>query len=310
MKISSKIVTLDGNNNIILAEVPLESIFITFPCILSIDGSTDRTGVGILRESDGAVCASLAFEKKDETAVAYKVRLKRAIQGLLERNRCITRVFYEEPFIEYAAAAAKLFMLRTFIEEIKVENEPFFDYLTYKEINNKRWKKLFLHPQVCTGDSKLHKKLVRDKLIAQLPFLKDVSQDEIDAIAMGFVAVSKMKSGEEDELGSKKKTRPFKYEVEFIGANEDDVAIQEMFDTCSIPAQVLENGITICNLPARGVFDNKIYEIMGQDDKLLIMKFSSNKHGDIILKHKLGYLASDFDYIYAIVWRKTRKIGG
>ena len=84
MKISSKIVTLDGNNNIILAEVPLESIFITFPCILSIDGSTDRTGVGILRESDGAVCASLAFEKKDETAVAYKEAKKGYTRAIRE----------------------------------------------------------------------------------------------------------------------------------------------------------------------------------------------------------------------------------
>ncbi len=306
MIVNSKIVTANGNS-IGLQQVPIESIVINFPCVMSIDGSTDNTGVAILREGDGALCASIGFEKKDETPVAYKVRLKRAIQGILERNPYIKHVFYEEPFIEYAEAAARLLMLRVFIEEIKIENEPAFDYLSYAEINNQKWKRLFLYPQKCTGDSKLQKKMVRDKLVSGLPYLKDVTQDEIDAIAMGFVAVVKLKDGDERELESKRKARPFKYEVQFIGGDSDEIVLQEMFDTCNIPQVVLENGITIVGLSSKGSFDNKVLEAMGQDDKLVIIKFSSNKHGNIILKHKIGALAAEYDTIYAVVWRKNRK---
>ena len=46
---------------------------------------------------------------------------------------------------------------------------------------------------------------------------------------------------------------------------------------------------------------------MGSDDKLLIVKFPSDTHSDIILNYNLGAMSVQFDYIYALIWRKTRK---
>ena len=65
------------------------------------------------------IVSVISFKNDDESAVHYKVRLKRAIQELLRQNRVIKNIFYEEPFIEYVEAAYNLLMLRTFIQEIK-----------------------------------------------------------------------------------------------------------------------------------------------------------------------------------------------
>lgn len=307
MKIKAKTVAYDTNNNLCLVEVPIENVRVNFPCILAIDGSTTNTGAAILRETDGAIISVISFKNDDESAVHYKVRLKRAIQELLRQNRVIKNIFYEEPFIEYVEAAYNLLMLRTFIQEIKVENEPEFNYIQYTEVNNKKWKRLFLAPDKCPNDSKLEKEAVKNKLIGALPWLSGITQDEIDAIAMGFVAVTKLKEGEEEELRSKKKARPFQYNIHFIGAEDEDVMMQEMFDFCKIPIDVLRNGIAIVELPPRCNFEQKIYDLMGQDDKLLILKFPSDRYGDVILKHQIGYLAASFSTLYAIIWRKTRK---
>ena len=50
-----------------------------------------------------------------------------------------------------------------------------------------------------------------------------------------------------------------------------------------------------------------IYDTMSDEDKLLIIKFNTKYHGDIILKHKVGNLAAQYDNLYALVWRVTRK---
>lgn len=309
MLVTTRLVSVNAQNEIALIPYEYDKLVINFPCIMSIDGSTNNTGVALLRESDGAICASMAFKRENaDTPVAYKVRLKKAIQSILEHNSNIRNIFYEEPFIEYVEAAKSLLMLRTFIEEIKVENEPYFDYLNYKEINNKKWKKLFLEPQVCNGSSELQKKMVRDKLIAALPYLKDISQDEVDAIAMGFVAVTKLRHGEAEELESKKKVKPFQYEVMFIGGDDDEVMLQELYDCYNGPRELLSNGINIVNLGnSRQWFDERVYESIGNEDKLAILKFPSNKHGNIILKYKIGPLAATYQTLYAVVWRKTRK---
>ena len=137
--------------------------------ILSIDGSTSKTGVGILRESDGALCYSLCFEReKDdgETPVQYKVRLKRAIKSIMEKNTLITKIFYEEPFVGHITSVANLMMLRTFVEEMIFENEPQFDYVKHKEINNLRWKKLFLAPTKVPSGTDNQKAAIKEKLLS------------------------------------------------------------------------------------------------------------------------------------------------
>jgi hypothetical protein len=140
-----------------------------------------------------------------------------------------------------------------------------------------------------------------------MPYLNTVSQDEIDAICMGFVATVQMKEGNEESLESKKKVHPFQYNISFIGADDDDSMITEFADTYKGPAKLLENGISLVELTSTMNFDKRVYEAMGQDDKILIMKFSSNHHGNLILKYKIGYLSASYDYIYAVVYRKSRK---
>ena len=54
-------------------------------------------------------------------------------------------------------------------------------------------------------------------------------------------------------------------------------------------------------------FDNKVYELMDGEDLLLILGFSNKHHGNMILKHRVGHLTAQYDTIYALVWRKSRK---
>lgn len=309
MKINTKIVRCNTNGEIEFKGINLEDLRVVEPCVISIDGSTDITGVAILRESDGAIVSSIAFEheKQQESSVHYKVKLKRAFYTLLKNNPLIKEIFYEEPFIGYRSAIKNLFMLRTFVEELKFENEPELDYISFTEINNLKWKKLFLAPDKCPSGTELQKKHVRDKLTQSLKFLEEVTQDEIDAIAMGFVAISKLKNGIKDDLKSKEKTRPFMYEVQFIGADEDDGMFQDLYTLCEAPDKVMQAGIKLVELTGKGNWESNVYEYMGSEDKLLILKFSSKKYGNIILKNRIGHLAETYNYIYAIVWRKNRK---
>lgn len=291
-----------------LMDIAVDDIQIQNVSIMAIDGSTTTTGIGILRESDGALIYSCAFcREKGETPVQYKVRLKREVQKILLANSLIETVYYEEPFIGYATAAPNLMMLRTFIEEIIVEQEPGLNYLGHYEINNKRWKKLFLAPDKCPTGTDLEKAAVRDKMLKYLPFLSVITQDEIDAIAMGIVATTQIKLGLQEELASRKKPRPFKYNIKFIGADEDEYALEEFMEVYSGPKGILENGVRLTECKGTTNFDGHIFKEMGNEDKVLIVKFDSTKHGNVILEHRIGGLAVSYDYIYAIVWRQSRR---
>ena len=202
-------------------------------------------------------------------------------------------------------------MLRSFIEEMIIENEPTFDYIKHYEVNNMRWKKEFLAPDKVPYGTDKQKKAVHDKLISGLPFLEGISQDEIDAIGLGYVAAKHLMNGNDDsgqELVSKKKARPFQYNAEFIATDSDDDAFVEFFDVYNGPENILQNGICMTEIDSRVNFDKHIYTTMGDDDKVLLIKFKSKHHGDVILKYKIGYLAAQYDYIYAIIWRKSRKV--
>lgn len=298
------------DNSYTLAYTPLDRVQVTENAIISIDGSTSNTGLAILREKDGALFYSCSFTRekdKGETPVQYKVRLKRAVNEILKNNLLISKIYYEAPFIGYATAAPNLFMLRTFVEELIVENEPQFDYIYHIEVNNKKWKKIFLAPDKCPSNTELEKEAVRRKLEAYLPFVKDITQDEVDAIALGFVACTSLQNGTQDDLETKK-VRPFKYNISFIGANSDDEMCMEFYNTYSGPKHLLDEGVCFSEIKGTSDFDKHVYKQMGQNDKVLVIKFNSDKHANLILQHKLGSLAAQFSYLYAIVWRKTRKI--
>lgn len=298
------------NGGIIMQEVPLEDIIVPQYAILAIDGSTSNSGLAIMRESDGALMYSMCATRDDsgETPVHYKIRLKRAVMDILRRNKYVQQIYYEEPVIHNITAVANLFMLRTFVEEMIIENEPEFDYIKHYEVPNMRWKKEFLVPDKVPQGSDNQKKAVRAKLEASLPFLNKVTQDEIDAICMGYVACKFLMNNQSgEELQSKKKVRPFKYNVLFIGADKDDDMLTELYDIYTGPQKILENGIGFTEIPGRIDFDKHIYDTMGDEDKLLIIKFASKHHGNVILKHRIGNLAAQYSYIYALVWRVTRK---
>ena len=294
----------------LLQDIGIEQIKIDQYAVLSIDGSTTNTGMAILRECDGALLylISAAREKESESPVRYKVRLIQAVKFLFENCTRITTVYYEEPCIGFAGAVANLFMLRTFIEELIIENEPSFNHIKHYEIPNKRWKKLFLAPDKCPTGSEAEKKAVKEKVLHFMPFMFNSTQDEIDALAMGFAAIKFMRDGNvPEELESAKKISKFAYNLQFIAADEDDSMLMEFSDIYKGPQLLLENGISFTEIDGKANFDKHVYQTMGGDDKLLIIKFSTKHHSNLVLQHKIGHLAAQYDYLYAIVWRKSRK---
>ena len=308
MEITARKPDIDLQGNIVIRDMSIDNVIVGEPALMSIDGSTTNTGVAILRKRDGQLFYSLAFARsKGETPVQYKVRLKKAITKILLESISIEAVYYEEPFIGYADAAKNLLMLRTFVEELIIENEPKLDYIKHYEVNNMKWKRLFLAPDKCPSGTDLQKAAVRAKLEQYMPYMHVVTQDEIDATCLGFIAAVKIKDGTDDELESKKKIHPFQYNIEFIGADEDDDAITEFSDTYKGPKSILQNGIYFTEVNGIGNFDKVVYTAMGNDDKVVIIKFPSNKYGNLILQYRLGNLSTTYDYLYAVVWRKSRK---
>lgn len=307
---TSKVVLQNPSGEFELKPYPIEKMIFPFPAILSIDGSTDITGFSILRLSDAAVCGTLAFhrEKDKETPVAFKVRMKRITDAFLKQNSLIKYIFTEEPFFQYINAAKNLFMLRSFIEEIIVENEPELNYLKWVEVPNKTWKSLFLYPDsIPVGGTDAEKEAVRKKLVAALPFMAGLTQDEIDSTAMGMAAIAKMKLGEVDELKAKKKYAAFLYQIDFYGANDDESAIDEIYSLGMIPERPASNGIVMRHLKGTGKFEKYIYQYMEGEDKVLILRFPSNKHADVVTKYRIADLATSYPFIYALIWRKNRK---
>lgn len=298
------------NGGIIMREIEVKDIKVDNYSLLSIDGSTSNSGLAIIREYDGALLYSISAKRdtSGETPVHYKIRLKKVVKEILINNKHITNTFYEEPTIAHASAIANLFALRTFMEEMIIEEEPNFNYLKHYEINNMRWKHQFLAPDKVPNGTENQKIAVRKKLEAYLPFLNVVTQDEIDAICMGYVAAySLRKHGNADELKSKSKARAFQYNINFIGADKDDDMLTELWDIYDGPKKLMENGISFTEIDNKTKFDKHVYETMGDEDKLLIIKFSSKHHANLILQYRIGHISTQYDYLYALVWRKSRK---
>ena len=310
MKFTVKQPVMTPENKIGLMEIPVENIRIENYSILAIDGSTSNSGLAILREYDGALLYIISAKREsNETPVQYKVRLKKTVKDILINNKRLYQIFYEEPVVANITSVKNLFMLRTFIEEMIVENEPDFDYIKHCEVPNTRWKKLFLSPDKVPQGTDKQKEAVRKKMLGYLPFLDVVSQDEIDAACMGWTATQILKNNGDaiEELKSKKKPSRFQYNIEFIGADYDDGMLSELWDIYSGPKRLLENGINFTEILGKTDFDKHVYSKMGEEDKVLVIKFPSKTHGDLILKHRIGNLAAQFEFIYAIVWRKSRK---
>lgn len=310
MNIISRLVTIKSDNTLDLVDVDTDSFNLNTPAIMAIDGSTTCTGIAFMEKEHGYLLGTTALKRSNgESQVRYKVEYKKFIVDILRKFK-ISNIFYEEPYIGFADSTKALFMLRSSIEELIIENEPEFDNIKYIEVNNKRWKKALLGEGNCPVGTDLEKAAVKAEIVRQLPFMNRVTQDEIDATGIGFVAITRLKSGTEVELASNKKAKPFKFNIKFIGADNEDEFYTEFFDQLEdykIPRMVLDNGMTIRKIPGSGIFDNYVYKYMGDSDKLLVLCFSVKHHANIILEHRISNLTANNKYIYAIVWRKTRK---
>lgn len=309
MKITVRTPGYASDGSITFIQIPHDILSVLDECIISIDGSSTTTGLSIIRRSDAACVFSIALQREDgESPVRYKVKFKNFIKDLLVRSQGrIRHIYYEEPFIGYVTAVSNLMMLRTSVEEVLIENEPAFDYVSYSEINNKKWKKLFLAPDKCPTGTDLEKQAITDKLVKTVPLFSLTTQDERDAYAMGYVALTKLNNNTDDELESKKKLKKFAFNMQFVGGNYDDDIFDDFLSIYNGPKQILDNGITFKTLKGRENFEKEVCEAIGHEDKVAIIKFQSTKFGNIILENRVGNLSALYDYIYVIAYRKVRK---
>lgn len=286
-----------------------DPVVVTEPSIMAIDGSTTCSGIVIITLK-GLLIYSMALERSnEETPVQYKVRFKQYIREILLRNSTISNVYYEEPFIGYVESAKILMSLRTSVEEIIAEEEPALSYLKCTEISNKVWKKKLLEPNPIPVGTKEEKEAVRLAVENRMSFMKSVTQDEIDATGLGLTVLWGISNHMEHSLESKKKVRPFKFNAEFIAAYTDN----EMFDILgrsldiwNVPEELVDT-IEVVSLSGTGKFKNHVYEAIGNEDKLVIMKFKMGKFGNIYIEYDISNLIGEETYMYAVCWRKSRK---
>ena len=309
MKVTVRAIRRDLSNRVVLAELSIDSIKVQDNCIMSIDGSTTNTGISIMRVSDSAVMYSISAkrDKEDETAVYYKIRLKKLVEKILNNNlKFITSVFYEEPIIQHVTAISNLMMLRTSVEEVLIEND--WRNIDYAEVPNMTWKRWFLQPDKVPNGTQAQKKAVFDRLVAYLPILNPITQDECDAICMGTYVIATLKKNGMDvsSVQANKKVKPFDFEVRFLGGDTDD-CLGDLFELYNGPQRLLENGLNMTELGRREKFEQCVYNAIGSEDKVAIVKFESQRHGNVVLQYKIGALAAQYEFIYAIVWRKHRK---
>lgn len=280
---------------------------------MGIDCSSTCTGLCIATKTGVPLYTFAVKRDSGDDYILYKVKLKALFLKLFKQIPSLNQVYYEEPFLGYAESSKILLTLRTTIQEIKYENTPDFDYIKFNEVSNQTWKRLFLEPEMKVPGGKDAQKAAVRKKLEEVYFdcFKDLTQDEVDATAMTMVCTMKVLVGLENEITSSKKTKPFQYEVRFLGANTDE----EMYDNFSsisskwkIPKKIVEDSYKLITLNGRGNFDDKVYASMGEDDRVIVLKYKSDKYGNITLAHRIGSLAHDYDFIYAVVWRKRRKV--
>lgn len=299
--------------------------------LMAIDGSSARTGIAFIDYVGETLLGTIAVERNaKEDYVDYKVRLKSTLKRCMDKHiKVLKRIFYEEPFVGFVSATKVLMTIRTTVSEIKLENSPIYNDIKYAEVSNTKWKKIFLYPNKVPSDSKLQKLAVQEKVdVIFGSMVKDgtdgghriFTEDECDAIGLGIACLKTLKQGfDEQELISKMKPRPFKYNIQFLVATADDQSEAELrgaeafFDyspTWKIPQSVIDNGISILTLNGRGLFDKQIFEAMGQDDKVLLVSFKGGKYVNVIIENKRTELCREYDdneYIIAFVWRVSRK---
>ena len=302
--------------------------------LIAIDGSSSRTGIAIINFDTCSLVGTLAVErdkKNNEDFVEYKIKLKTLFKKLMDDNlSSIKYMFYEEPFIGFSSATQVLMAIAPTIREIKIENAPKFDAIEFKEVNNQKWKKIFLAPDKVPNGSDNQKVAVQQRVFKMFGSMVTTeangvskllfTEDECDAVGLGIACLKTLKTGyDADELLSKKKPKPFKYHIQYMTAVAEDedeaeqIALETIMNCVSdwrIPQKVMDNGVAVETLNGRGAFDKHVYETMGNEDKLVLLIFHGGKYVDSIIKNGRNDLCrnyADNEYIMAVVWRNTRK---
>lgn len=299
-------------------EVDLGDIRVGGESLIAIDASTNNTGVCIIRNAyfkdgnlmDGQIEYSISMKRgKGLDAIEYKVEFKQLMKELLSNSTVRENVRYivqEAPFISaMKETSSVLLSLRTSIPELLIENKAEFkNNYEYHELNNKAWKKRLFAPDKCPNNSELEKAIARVKVSNICSLFETLSQDEVDAAGIGIASTRMLACGE--ELKEKQRISKFKYNIEFIGAFDIEDAFEEI-SNMNIPDEVIRNGAEIMRLPSNGNIEKKIYETMGQEDKLLVFEFTAKNGGNLILKYRLRELADESEKMYGVVWREKRK---
>lgn len=291
-------------------KIELRDIILDTRCIIAIDASTKNTGICIIEIGTERPLYSISLSREsNETAIEYKVAFKGIIADLILNNGSVYKnvrmIIQEEPFISAMKTTTEVLMsLRTSVPELLVEHKDLLEEFEYHEMNNKTWKKKLFSPDKCPGNTEAEKRMAKEKIGAIHPIYLSLTQDEIDACGIGIISCRLINSG----VGIKDKQRisRFSYNIDFVGGDSLEAALENILEL-DIPKQVLETGYEMASLPANGNLEKRIFEAMGEDDKLLIFEFSPSKAGNLVLKYKLSYLAEIFDTLYAVVWRKNRK---
>lgn len=276
--------------------------------LISIDGSTSTTGLSIIDTKTKGLLARMSIIRDEisESPVRYKLQLKKLVLEILQSNSNIKYIFYEEPCIYHKSAVKNLFMLRSFIEEMIIENEPTLDYIQHFEVANTRWKKIFLYPDKISNNTELDKQKINERVKGLYSLSGNIDLNQTDAIGLGYAACEVLNGDKDFELESKKKPTKFLYNIVFSDEEYIELVIEDLLNNkFKIPAKLFENGIKIKHLNDREDLDTKIYTELQNEDCILVMDLNKLKHGDIVLKYNLGSYVNN--NIHTIVWRKTRK---
>lgn len=299
------------------------------PVGIGIDGSSTNTGFGIINQAGALISTAAISRRKKEDYIQYKLELQTELTKLLLACKDkLAYIWYEEPFVGFVNAAEVLMAIRTTVKEI-IYQHPELKHIVYKEVNNKRWKKIFLEQhgsRLPAGGSEAEKKAIADVLNNKLVYdnIYDtrccVTQDEMDAAGLALAGWYGVREGV--ALESKKPVHEFKFNVAFeiFDATPEDVeqnvmlTLMDVSKEYKIPNKVLDNGVTISILNGKKLFKKIVYETMEDNDKLLVFIYPANKYANILFEHGAGQNIlsqleefGDNQTIAAYVWRKSRK---
>ena len=178
----------------------LEDIFKGGPYIIGVDGSGSSTGVFLFGLSEDKTkkipLYALNFTRSNnETFVEFRVCYKRFFRELLKSCK-VTRLYYEEPVVDYFSAVPVLYSLRTVLEEILVEDSEELCMRTKLfYVSNSTWKKWL---RVYAGDKAADypenpKEFARALFLDNVELCMDdkepaLALDVTDAFALGFIS--------------------------------------------------------------------------------------------------------------------------